>query len=865
MTQVEEATAEDEEMKPVEVGQEQPKPKKKKIVKKGKKDKDLDEYIQKLINAEIPKTELEIFEKPEFEELEKTPKRKSLVPNVSDLPSKLIIEELPEETVHIEIPTETGETVTQKLTTKKIKKKQGDQEQVIEIKTVEEPGKEPETEVTVVEVQPIEATVEKPITFEIRIVDKPKKPEEPVKEQPKPKKKKMVKKGKKDDKFDDYIQQLINAEIPKLELEEFEKPEFEANEKKKLKKKSLVPTLGYEHAPAKLLIEELPEEVVHIEIPNEKGEIVTQKVTTKKIKKKHGNKEQFIEVKTVEEVGKEAEMEVIVSEAQPIDPVFEIPEEQPLPTEAPTEDTEKIETIPEQKTMTKKKKAVKKPKMTDDLDEIEKFIDAEILKTELEVFEKPEFGEEEKTKPKRKSLVPKVSSKEEASAATVVEELPEQIVNIELPTDGGETVTQKITTKKIKKKRGDQEQVIEVKIIELPGEEPQTQITVEETQVADEQDKPRKKKIIKKVKKDDNFDGYIQSLIDAEIPKTELEEFEKTEFETTQKIKKPEKKSSTPIPSEDSPVELIVEELPEETVHIELPTDKGEIITQKVTTKKIKKKQGDKEQIIKVETIEQPDVEPQTHVTVEEILPTESITEITEPSSIKESKRKAKKVVKKVKKDDKFDDYIQSLIEAEIPKTELEEFDKPEFEATEKRKPKKKSLIPKVKNDQPLDEDSLEESVKVKMPIKPDEDDNVETSSVPLASPKKDTISEQPEQIYHIAVTPKDEDQLVVEETTERITKKHRSKKAKEENHKEYTVEESIEPDATPDKEQPKESLKEEEQPQPDVGNKEQLIEDKPVESVSQIDAVEESRITEFVTSEAPKKITKEKGKMVFP
>lgn len=797
--------------------------------------------------------------------LEKKPKRKSLILNVNDLSNKLIVEELPEETVHIEIPTETGETITQKVTTKRIKKKQGNKEQVIELKTVEEPGKEPETEVILVEAHPIEATVEESIVHDVHIVNEPKKPETPVEEQPKPKKKKMVKKGKKDDKFDDYIQQLIDAEIPKTELEEFESPEFEAIEKKKPMKKSLVPKVSSEEAPAELVIEELPEEVVHIEIPTEEGETVRQKVTTKKIKKKHGDKEQVIEVKTIEEAGKEPEIEVIVCEAQPIEPVFEILEEKPLPTQTPTQDTEKVETIPEQQPKMKKKKIVKKPKKTNDLDEIQKLIDAEIPKTELEVFEKPEFEEKEKKKPKSKSLVPKVSSKGEAPSALVVEELPEQIVNIELPTDEGATVTQKITTKIIKKKQGDQEQVIEVKTIEQPGEEPQTQITVEETQAADEEDKPRKKKIIKKVKKDDNFDDYIQSLIDAEIPKTELEEFEKPEFEPTEKIKIPKKKSLTPITLEESPVELIVEELPEETVHIELPTDQGETITQKVTTKKIKKKQGDQVQFIEVKTIEQPGEEPQTQVTIEEILPTESITEIIEPTSIEELKPKKKKVVKKVKKDDKFDNYIQSLIEAEIPKTDLEEFEKPEFEATEKKKPKKKSLIPKVKDDQPIVEDSPVESVKVKMPAKLIEDDNVETSSVTLAPPKKDTISDQPieespEEIVHIDVTPKEEDQLIVEEITERITKKHRSKKAKEDIDKEYTVEESIEPDIIPDEEQPKETLKEEGQSQPDVENEEELIEDKPVKSVSQIDKVEESEITEFEKSIAPEKFPEEEG-----
>ncbi|XP_031637870.1 titin-like, partial [Contarinia nasturtii] len=549
----------------------------------------------------------------------KKPKKATPAPETSEekeTPAELLVEELPEEIITMQVPTETGEIIEQKITKRKIKKKQGDKEQVIEVKTVEEEGKEPETEITVEEIQTVEPT-EKELTSE---------------EQPKQKKKKkIIKKVKKDD-YDDYIQKLIDQEIPKTELEEFEKPEFEEIKKKPKKKKSLVPKES-EDQPAELVIEELPEEVVNVEIPTETGEIIEQKVTKRKIKKKQGDQEQIIEVTTVEEKGKEPETQITVEEIQPVEPT----EEKPITEESTTEEQPKPK---------KKKKVIKKVPKDDYEDYIQKLIDQDIPKTELEEFEKPEFEEikkkpkkkkslvpkesekqpaepiveEQVKKPKKKSLVPEVSEEQETPAELVIEELSEETVTVQIPTESGEIVEQKVTTRKIKKKQGDKEQVIEVKTVEEEGKEPETEITVEEIQpvepteekptdeesTLEEQLKPKekKKKVIKKFKKDEQ-DDYIQKLIDQDIPKAELEEFEKPEFEEIKKKPKKKKKSLVPMESEEQPAELFVEELPEEVVKVEIPTETGEIVEQKVTKRKIKKKQGDQEQVIEVKTVEE--------------------------------------------------------------------------------------------------------------------------------------------------------------------------------------------------------------------------------------------------------------------
>jgi len=85
--------------------------------------------------------------------------------------------------------------------------------------------------------------------------------------------------------------------------------------------------------------------------------------------------------------------------------------------------------------------------------------------------------------------------------------------------------------------------------VDIDGEEPETTITVIEApneveKQAYVQVKP-KKKSVKKVKKNDE-DEYIKQLLEAEIPKTELEQFEKPEFEQRKKSIKPDSDEEKP-------------------------------------------------------------------------------------------------------------------------------------------------------------------------------------------------------------------------------------------------------------------------------------------------------------------------------
>lgn len=86
-----------------------------------------------------------------------------------------------------------------------------------------------------------------------------------------------------------------------------------------------------------------------------------------------------------------------------------------------------------------------------------------------------------------------------------------------------------------------------VETVAAPGEEPLYEVTIKSLEPEDTKDteilpeKPKSK--TKKMKKDD-LDAYIQQLINAEIPITELEKYEKTDIDV--KPKKPKKKKSKP-------------------------------------------------------------------------------------------------------------------------------------------------------------------------------------------------------------------------------------------------------------------------------------------------------------------------------
>lgn len=76
-------------------------------------------------------------------------------------------------------------------------------------------------------------------------------------------------------------------------------------------------------------------------------------------------------------------------------------------------------------------------------------------------------------------------------------------------------------------------------------------------------DKPKKKKIIKKTKKKDEQDDYLTQLMEAEIPKTKLEKYEKIELDSDTKSKE--------RPKEEIPQSTKVERKEKKSIHVEAP------------------------------------------------------------------------------------------------------------------------------------------------------------------------------------------------------------------------------------------------------------------------------------------------------
>lgn len=247
------------------------KKKKKKIVKK--KSDDLDEITKRLLDQDIERTELEQYEKVDVD-LQKKPK---LAAQIGDVSQKV---ETFEETTEIEAPVIVEEYTTERRAseiqetaeklpsqeTKKLKKKKSlkkpdeetTDETVEEIQPLieEEPEEEqvkPEEDITEAKVEEVTPKVDKPKRrrsikkpdveslpeetkeVEEKVPEVEETPQEPeVVESKKPKTKKVIKKKKTDD-LDEITQRLLEQEIERPDLEQYEKVDVEIQKKEKPK------------------------------------------------------------------------------------------------------------------------------------------------------------------------------------------------------------------------------------------------------------------------------------------------------------------------------------------------------------------------------------------------------------------------------------------------------------------------------------------------------------------------------------------------------------------------------------------------------------------------------------------------------
>lgn len=345
-----------------------------------------------------------------------------------------------------------------------------------------------------------------------------------------------------------------------------------------------------------------------------------------------------------------------------------------------------------------------------------------------------------------------------------VEELETEAVEKEVTDDDkGETTKQSVTKRKIKKLVGPKEEIIEI-VETKTGDTPEYEVIVtteevqEKSKEAPEEKKAKTVRKAKKIPKDDLQD-YIQKLIEQDIPKTELEKYEKIDLDEPVKMKrKPIKKvkqseeqpkEETEEPIEDKPVEKISEysevdsdepkltvavkefipekpeEKPFEIVVLEEtveskrePDEEGKVREKVVKTKKIKQNRGSIEVVHDI--VEEIDTDTnESVITVTTTVPTETPDQ--DQPSVKQKR------TKKIKKDE-VEDFVKRVIEEEAPQPEgpvdlvaIEDFvPKPSSEKRKKKPIKDKHT-------------SVEEET-------PHEDEVLLIESVPEDSPVSDDL-----------------------------------------------------------------------------------------------------------------------------
>lgn len=714
------------------------KPKKVKKSKKVPKD-DLHDYIQKLIEQDIPKSELEKYEKIDFDEpvkMKKKPVKKIKVveeqpddtlevtvpesPEVEPKLSESLVEDTPllvtvkefspeapeetpfeitilEETVENKpLTDETGEIKVKEVKTKKIKQKKGPQEVIHEITVVRDEDAD-ESEITIVTTTPNEPDIPQTVV----------------------KKEKKIKKVKKDD-VEDFIQSVIEEDSPKdtvvddvIDVTE-ETPKQPSEKPKKIKKKEKAPL---DKQPIEVddtvqIVEDTPkdeptvEDTVQLEeiapsVEKPEEDIIDTEVKTPQKKKKPTKEKVKITEEQPEEEHFDKPMEIVGKEADV---------EEPDNTEYSVSYTEE-EAKPEEKPKELPKKVTQKT--------------SQPVETNYEVSVKETFEEPTDQFPLEVEVV-----ESETKAEETID-------------DAGEVHKVVTTKRKIKRPKGDHDEVIEI-IEVVTDDQPDALITVVEyePEIPQETEKPKEpKKKTKKVKKDDIHD-YIQKLIDMETPKTELEKYEKIEFESSPKekpsesapvkvteeapLEKPKKdkktkpkelpKSEEPTPEplaevriteieavEEPKVVEVIEVQPEEVEITEKISEEGLPVKEKTTKRVLKKKSPEEQTTFKITTIESDDKDTVTVIVdeePEEVVPVEVTESQPEEAVPKTPKPKPKKTVKKIKKDD-LDDYVQKLLEEEIPKVELEKYEKVDMPTEPKKKVTEEFVPEVVKLDEP--------------------------------------------------------------------------------------------------------------------------------------------------------------------
>ncbi|KAG5897347.1 hypothetical protein JTB14_030232 [Gonioctena quinquepunctata] len=461
-----------------------------------------------------------------------------------------------------------------------------------------------------------------------------------------------------------------------------------------------------------ILVEEFPEVVTVTQVDTKEGP--KKRVEKKKVlKKQKGNKQETTEIFTVEEEDKEPLISISVQE---------------------------IEELPE----------------------------------EVQVVETLENGLPKRTVVKRRVIKKLRGGKKEATEIVTIEEEgkePQSTVTIEeidtsekspfeetavVQIDEGDS-KKRIVTKKIIKRKGRKQEATEIRTVEEEGKEPQTSVTVHETEISEEkipsiiEELPEEVQVVETLehgvpKKTTIRKRFITKRQKGKQESTEIltieEEGKKPQSTVTiQEIEIPEEKVDT-IPDLKEPEEgIIVNELPEELIVTQVETKEGpkkRVIKKKV----IKKQDGNKQETTEIVTIEEEGKMPQTTVSIQELeeFPEEiQIVETSEHGIPKKTTIKKRVITKR--KDGKQESAEILTIEEDgrkpLSTVTIHEIDIPEEKLEEMPEVKPKRRIPKQK----LPEEATISKVESYMEELPEEIQIVHT--VENKVPKKVTIKKR--------------------------------------------------------------------------------------------------------------------------
>ncbi|XP_037947809.1 titin-like [Teleopsis dalmanni] len=531
------------------------------------------------------------------------------IPAEEELPEQ--IQEVPEEVRVIESIAEDGKPKKRTIRTRVIKKVKGGKQEVTKIETVQEDDKQPETTVTV-EQSPAEE--EKPeqiqeVPEEVRVI-------ESIAEDGKPKKKtirtRVIKKVKGD-----------KQEVTKIETvqEDDKQPETTV---------TVEETPAEEEKPEQ--IQEVPEEVRVIESIAEDGKPKKKTIRTRVIKKVKGDKQEVTKIETVQEDDKQPETTVTVEE---------IPVEEELPEqiqEVP-EEVRVIESIAEDGTPKKKTNRTRVIKK---------------VKGDKQEVTKIETVQEDDKQPETTVTVEESPVEEEKPEQ--IQEVPEEVRIIESIAEDGTPKKKTIRTRVIKKVKGDKQEVTKIETVQEDDKQPETTVTVEESPVEEEkpeqiQEVPEEVRVIESIAEDGK--PKKKTIRTRVIKKVKGDKQEVTKIETIQEDDKQPETTVTveEIPAEEEQPEQI-QEVPEEVRVIESIAEDGKPKKKTIRTRVIKKVKGDKQEVTKIETVQEDDKQPETTVTVEEIPAEEgNETNTTRKDGTPKKKTIRTRVIKKVKGD----------------------------------------------------------------------------------------------------------------------------------------------------------------------------------------------------------------------